>query len=39
MRSTGEVMGVGDDFASAFDKAQLAAGSHAPTEGKVFIRD
>jgi carbamoyl-phosphate synthase large subunit len=37
MRSTGEVMGVGDDFASAFDKAQLAAGSHAPTEGKVFI--
>jgi carbamoyl-phosphate synthase large subunit len=29
-------VGVGDDFASAFDKAQLAAGSHAPTEGKVF---
>ncbi len=37
MRSTGEVMGVGDDFASAFDKAQLAAGSRAPTTGKVFV--
>jgi carbamoyl-phosphate synthase large subunit len=37
MRSTGEVMGVGDDFASAFDKAQLAAGSRAPENGKVFV--
>lgn len=37
MRSTGEVMGVGDDFAYAFDKAQLAAGSRAPVNGKVFI--
>ena len=37
MRSTGEVMGVGDDFASAFDKAQLAAGSRAPESGTVFV--
>ncbi len=37
MRSTGEVMGVGDDFASAFDKAQLAAGDRAPENGKVFV--
>jgi carbamoyl-phosphate synthase large subunit len=37
MRSTGEVMGIGDDFASAFDKAQLAAGSRAPEKGKVFV--
>jgi len=32
MRST-----VGDDFATAFDKAQLAAGSRAPSSGKVFV--
>jgi carbamoyl-phosphate synthase large subunit len=37
MRSTGEVMGIGDDFATAFDKAQLAAGSRAPSSGKVFV--
>ncbi|NYT52849.1 MAG: carbamoyl-phosphate synthase large subunit [Candidatus Vesicomyosocius endoextente] len=37
MRSTGEVMGIGKDFASAFDKAQLAAGSRVPESGKVFV--
>ncbi|ABL02590.1 carbamoyl-phosphate synthase large subunit [Candidatus Ruthia magnifica str. Cm (Calyptogena magnifica)] len=37
MRSTGEVMGIGKDFASAFDKAQLAAGSRVPENGKVFV--
>ncbi len=37
MRSTGEVMGIGDDFASAFDKAQLAAGDRAPDCGKAFV--
>ncbi|MBE8189618.1 MAG: carbamoyl-phosphate synthase large subunit [Candidatus Thioglobus sp.] len=37
MRSTGEVMGIGDDFASAFDKAQLAAGDRAPDSGKAFV--
>ena len=30
-------MGIGKDFASAFDKAQLAAGSRAPESGKVFV--
>lgn len=37
MKSTGEVMGVGDDFGEAFAKAQLAAGQKLPTEGTVFI--
>jgi carbamoyl-phosphate synthase large subunit len=37
MRSTGEVMGIGKDFASAFDKAQLAAGDRAPENGKAFV--
>ena len=37
MRSTGEVMGVGPDFPSAFDKAFLAAGDIIPTSGKVLV--
>ena len=37
MRSTGEVMGVGKDFPSAFDKAFLAAGDVVPTSGKVLV--
>jgi carbamoyl-phosphate synthase large subunit len=37
MRSTGEVMGIADDFGSAFLKAQAAAGSVLPSGGKVFI--
>ena len=37
MRSTGEVMGVGPDFPSAFDKAFLAAGDIIPTNGKVLV--
>src|SRR5712691_1864627 len=37
MKSTGEVMGVGDSFGEAFGKAQLAAGQKLPTEGTVFI--
>ena len=37
MRSTGEVMGIDADFALAFAKAQLAAGSRLPMTGKVFI--
>jgi carbamoyl-phosphate synthase large subunit len=37
MKSTGEVMGVGETFAEAFVKAQLAAGVKLPTAGKVFI--
>jgi carbamoyl-phosphate synthase large subunit len=37
MKSTGEVMGVADNFGEAFAKAQLAAGQKLPTQGKVFI--
>ena len=37
MRSTGEVMGWDDDFATAFLKSQIAAGSVLPQSGKVFI--
>ena len=37
MKSTGEVMGVGQSFGEAFSKASLAAGSILPRSGKVFI--
>jgi len=37
MKSTGEVMGVGDTFAEAFVKSQLAAGVKLPSGGKAFI--
>jgi len=37
MKSTGEVMGVGETFAEAFVKSQLAAGVKLPSAGKVFI--
>jgi carbamoyl-phosphate synthase large subunit len=37
MKSTGEVMGVGETFAEAFLKSQLAAGVKLPVTGKVFI--
>ena len=37
MRSTGEVMGWARNFARAFLKAQLGAGTHLPTEGTVFL--
>jgi carbamoyl-phosphate synthase large subunit len=37
MKSTGEVMGVGETFAEAFLKSQLAAGIKLPDAGKVFI--
>jgi carbamoyl-phosphate synthase large subunit len=37
MRSTGEVMGWDRTFALAFLKAQLGAGVHLPTEGRVFL--
>jgi len=37
MRSTGEVMGVGESFGEAFAKAQLAAGNPIPNEGALFI--
>ena len=37
MKSTGEVMGIGSDFGSAYAKAQLGAGQNLPTSGTVFI--
>jgi carbamoyl-phosphate synthase large subunit len=37
MRSTGEVMGVADNFGEAFAKAQLAAGLKLPRSGTVFF--
>jgi carbamoyl-phosphate synthase large subunit len=37
MRSTGEVMGVGQSFGEAFHKAQLAAGTPIPDQGALFI--
>ena len=37
MKSTGEVMGVGETFAEAFLKSQLGAGVKLPQKGNVFI--
>ncbi len=37
MKSTGEVMGVGESFGEAFVKSQLAAGVKLPKAGKAFI--
>ncbi|MFN0186478.1 MAG: carbamoyl-phosphate synthase large subunit [Aquabacterium sp.] len=37
MRSTGEVMGIGDTFGEAMLKSQLGAGSRLPTKGTVVI--
>jgi carbamoyl-phosphate synthase large subunit len=37
MKSTGEVMGVADNFGEAFAKAQIAAGQKLPTQGCVFV--
>jgi carbamoyl-phosphate synthase large subunit len=37
MRSTGEVMGVGDTFATAFAKALLGGGDEPPRSGTVLI--
>jgi len=37
MKSTGEVMGIGDTFAEAFGKAQLGANVKLPLSGNVFI--
>jgi carbamoyl-phosphate synthase large subunit len=37
MKSTGEVMGVGESFAEAFLKSQLAAGVRLPSSGNVFV--
>ena len=36
MKSTGEVMGVGDTFGEAFAKAQMGASEVLPTGGTAF---
>ncbi|WP_287459099.1 carbamoyl-phosphate synthase large subunit [Sphingomonas sp.] len=37
MKSTGEVMGIAEDFTTAFAKSQLGAGMLLPTSGAVFV--
>ncbi len=37
MKSTGEVMGVGETFGEAFSKAQLSSGQEIPTSGTAFL--
>ena len=37
MKSTGEVIGTGDEFAEAYAKAQIAVGNNLPVKGRVFI--
>jgi len=37
MKSTGEVMGIDNNFLSAFIKSQIASGVNLPTSGKVFL--
>jgi carbamoyl-phosphate synthase large subunit len=37
MKSTGEVMGIADDFATAFAKSQIGAGTQLPQGGCLFV--
>ena len=37
MKSTGEVMGIDNNFLSAFIKSQIASGTNLPKSGKVFL--
>jgi carbamoyl-phosphate synthase large subunit len=37
MRSTGEVMGIGDSFAMAYAKSQIAAGVTIPSDGRAYL--
>ena len=37
MKSTGEVMGIANDFPASFAKSQIAAGTNIPSSGNVFI--
>ena len=37
MKSTGEVMGISNDFAKSFAKSQIAASNSLPTDGVVFL--
>ncbi len=37
MKSTGEVMGIGESFGEAFAKSQIAAGTYLPLKGTAFF--
>ncbi len=37
MKSTGEVMGIGESFGAAYAKAQIGAGVRLPERGRVFV--
>ena len=37
MKSTGEVMGISENFAKSFAKSQIAASNVLPTSGNVFV--
>lgn len=37
MKSTGEVMGIDNDFGLAFGKSQTSSGNRVPLSGKIFI--
>ena len=37
MKSTGEVMGVAEEFPIAFAKSQIAAGTLLPRQGRIFV--
>jgi carbamoyl-phosphate synthase large subunit len=37
MKSTGEVMGIDDNFGLAFGKSQTSSGNNIPLSGKIFI--
>ncbi|MBV8540199.1 MAG: carbamoyl-phosphate synthase large subunit [Pseudonocardiales bacterium] len=37
MRSTGEVMGIGDSFGMAYAKSQIAAGATIPSSGRAYL--
>jgi carbamoyl-phosphate synthase large subunit len=37
MKSTGESIGIDDNFGMAFYKSQLSAGMELPKEGKIFL--
>ncbi len=37
MRSTGEVIGIGESFGEAYAKAQMATGARLPSRGRVFV--
>ncbi len=37
MKSTGEVMGIDEDFGTAYAKAQLSSSNRIPTSGKIVI--